>query len=107
MPSAPSAEISIDLVGPMTSAAVHARAVAADANINEMSSGPQDFRADLMSAPRSSNGVARLRVMLWRAVAPADPPGGMMPMVARRKVRAMAVTGGPSSRPMAVDLPRN
>ena len=45
--------------------------------------------------------------MPWRAVAPADPPGGMMPMLARRKVRAIAVTGGPRRRPIDVDLPRN
>ena len=91
----------------MVNAAVHANTVAAEANMNEMRSGPQDFCADLISAPSSSRGVARLRVMPCRAVAPAEPPGGMMPMVAKRKVRAMAVTGGPRRRPTAVDFPRN
>ena len=91
----------------MVSAAVQASMVAIYANMNEMRSGPQELLADLISAPRSSNGVARLRVMPCRAVAPAEPPGGMMPIVAKRKVRAMAVTGGPRRRPTAVDFPRN
>ena len=97
----------MDLVGPIVSAAVHARTVARDAKINETRSGPQDLRADLISAPSRRRGVAKERVMPWRAVAPADPPGGMTPMVARRNVRAIAETGGPSRRPIDVDLPRN
>ena len=107
MPSAPRADVSMDLVGPMVSAAVHASTVARDAKTNETRSGPQDLRANLISAPSRRRGVAKERVMPWRAVAPADPPGGMQPTEAKTNVRAIAVTGGPRRRPIDVDLPRN
>jgi hypothetical protein len=57
------------------------------------------------SAPSRIHGVANLMDNPWRFREEDVPPGERTPTLARPNVMAMAVTGAPSNRPMAVEFP--
>lgn len=69
--------------------------------------GPQRRQASLKSAPNNTKGVASCNDNNCIDVAAGVPPGLRMPIVARVKVRAMAVTGAPNNLPILLDLPKN
>jgi hypothetical protein len=71
----------------------------------EARSGPHRDKQSRKSAPNKIKGVAICKDSNCRDFAAAVPPGWRTPIDANKKVKAMAVTGGPKRRPMRVFLP--
>lgn len=81
--------------------------VAKEATRKAYSNGPHRAAQSRRSAPNNSNGVASWRDSNCIDFAAVVPPGANTPMLARKKVIAMAVTGGPSNRPILVVFPNS
>ena len=84
--------------------------VARDAIRNDTRSGPQrDIQSCAprppKSAPNKIMGVANLNDNNCKDDDAGDPPDGNIPMEAKPKVNAIAVTGGPNNRPIRVVVP--
>jgi hypothetical protein len=84
----------------------HATTVAADATAKLNSNGPHRLQQSFKSAPNKINGVANCNVSSCNDVEAFVPPGHSTPTDANKKVQAMAVTGGPNSRPIRVVSPK-
>ena len=84
---------------------MHAIVVAKEAAMNVGNNGPHRVTQFCKSAPRSINGVAKLRESNCKDLDTWVPPDFVIPTEAKKKDRAMAVTGGPKSFPTVVVFP--
>jgi len=70
-------------------------------------SGPHRLRHLGRETERRRRGVASCMLRSWRVLAPWLPPGGRIPIDPSTNAIAIAVTGGPKRRPIAVVFPRD